>query len=917
MSANLTAEHLRCEYLENPLAVNTEQPRLSWEVQSSQRDCRQQAYRILVADSRDALQHDEGNLWDSGRVESDQTLHIGYDGGRLDSTQWAYWKVKIWDQEGNASPWSESAYWRMGILKPEDWQAKWIMQQRSGPEEEPRPALPSPMLRKEFALNKPIKRAVINATALGLYELHINGRRLGDRLLTPEWTDYHKRVQYQAYDVTDLLKEGGNAIGAVLGEGWYAGRIGISVVLGDNDPIRGFYGDRLQLLTQLEVEYADGSKDIIVSDGSWKGTDDGPIHKACILDGEVYDARKEIPGWTQCGFDDSNWQSVQVTDTIDAELVAQPNEPIRKTEKLKPVKIAEPSPSIYVVDFGQEIAGACRLKAKGSAGTEIRLRYAEMLKDDGNIYRDNLRMPVYKNHLGARQEDRFILAGKGEESFFPHFTYHGFRYVEVSGYPGTLGKEDIEAWAFHSTPERTGSFECSAPILNKLMTNVTWTLRDNLHSIPTDCPQRDERMGWSGDMLVFAQPACFLMDMAAFFTKWTQDLRDDQADDGRFPDFAPHPYDPNKRCSGVAAWGDVGVVVPWRMYVNYGDTRALKANFTAARKWVDFICRHNSDLLWKNNRGNDYGDWLNGDTLKLEGFPKGEAEVPKDVFATAFFQHSTELVARMAEVIGEKEAADEYGRLAEDIRQAFIKAYVSEDGKVQGHTQAGYALALNFNLVPDNLRKRAARHMAQRIHDYKDHISTGFHTTIMLMNQLTRMGYNDLAYMLINNRTIPSWGYTIEQGATTIWERWDGYVEGRGFQDPGMNSFCHYAIGSVSEWMYRTILGINPDPKQPAYKHFTIHPQPGGGLTWAEGAYDSIRGKINSAWRIDEEGYHLEVTIPANTTATVWIPTAEPTMVTESGRPASEAEGVKSVNSSKDWVIYEVGSGAYRFLAAK
>jgi alpha-L-rhamnosidase len=476
--------------------------------------------------------------------------------------------------------------------------------------------------------------------------------------------------------------------------------------------------------------------------------------------------------------------------------------------------------------------------------------------------------------------------------------------------------DSIIARHFHSATPPVGEFSCSSPLLNQLMQNIVWTLRDNLHSTPTDCPQRDERMGWMGDMLVFAQPACYLMDMGAFFTKWVRDIRDDQAKDGRYPDFAPHPFDPDARFSGVPAWGDCGVIVPWRMYVNYGDKRVLDEHFDSARRWVDWIHKENPELLWKNKRHNDYGDWLNGDTLQLEGFPKGEAQIPNEVFASAFFQHSTYLLAQMAEVIGKSAEAAKYTKLAEDIRQAFIKAYIADDATVKGHTQSAYAIALAFNLVPGDKRPAAAEKMVERVRDYKNHISTGFHTTIMLMNELTRAGRNDVAYMLVNNRTIPSWGYSIEQGATTIWERWDGYVEGRGFQDPGMNSFCHYAIGSVSEWMYRTILGINPHEAIPGYKHIVLKPVPGGGLDWAKGSYHSIRGPIVSEWRLDgSKNLTLKVAIPANTTATLHLPASDASAVTEGGKPAAEAEGVKFVKMDAGAGVYELGSGSYEFVS--
>lgn len=918
--ASVNPVRLRCEYLENPLAVQPERPRLSWIVESDRRGTLQTAYHIQVASSPEKSAADEGDLWDSGKVDSDQTLHVEYAGKPLASGQQAWWKVRVWSNHGEASAWSAPATWRMGILDKGDWKAKWIAAPGDLDRETP---YPSPMFRKAFKLDKPIKRATAIASALGLYELRLNGQRVGDQLLAPEWTDYSTHVQYQAYDVTDLLVRGENAVGAMLGDGWYAGRLGIShIIAGGDSPLRAHYGKRLHFLLRMDIEFEDGSTQTVVTDDSWKFTAEGPVRKACILDGEVYDARKEINGWDAVGFDDAAWSEVMTVavDEVKPKLVAQPNEPIRVTEELRPIAITEPAEGVYVVDFGQNMAGWVRLQVDAPEGTSIRLRHAEVLQEDGHIYRTNLRMePLGHIHpgLGARQEDTYTCRGGGREVFEPHFTYHGYRYVEVVGLPGKPSKDAIVARVFHSAPAITGEFESSSDLFNQLMQNILWTQRSNLHSTPTDCPQRDERMGWTGDILAFAQTACFNMDMAAFLTKWLRDMRDDQAEDGRYPDFAPHPFDSNKRFSGVPAWGDAGVTVPWQLYLNYGDTRILDVHFESARRWVDWIHGHNPDLLWLNKRNNDYGDWLNGNTFNLQGhgFPEGVAEVPKDLLATAFWHNSTKLVAQMAELIDRKADAEKYRKLADDIEAAFVDAYIEGEGKVKGNTQAGYALALNFELVPEDQREQAARHMVDAVEHYKWHMSTGFHSTFRLMNELTRYSYNDVAYRLLNNRTIPSWGYSIEQGATTIWERWDGYVKGRGFQDPAMNSFNHYAIGSVGEWMYKTILGINPDEAHPAYKQFTLRPRPGGGLEWVRGGYDSIRGEIKSAWKIEGDTLTLNVSIPANTAAKVYVPAKNADLVTEGGKPAGEAEGVTFERMEGDFAVYTVGSGDYAFAA--
>ena len=906
VAADVTPTGLRCEYAVDPLCIDVTQPRLNWVLVSEERAEIQTAYRVLVASSEANLAADRGDMWDSGNVTSDQSIHVVYAGKPLRSRTRVHWKVRAWDRHGKASEWSKAATWRMGLLESTDWKAKWIGVGK-----------PSPpvMLRKVFQLGSPVERATVYASALGLYELRLNGKRVGQHVLAPEWTDYHRRVQYQAYDVTEMLRPGDNAIGAILGDGWYAGRVGISHIVAPDGPERGFYGQQPYLLCQMEIELADGSKRIIASDESWKATTDGPIRSSCLLDGEMYDARMEMPGWDTPAFDDSAWKPVDVRDAIAAKLVAQPNEPIRIVEERKPLVVTEPTPGVFVFDLGQNMVGWCRLKVRGEAGTTVTIRHAEVLNPDGNIYTENLRVPAEGRPGGARQTDKYILRGEGEEVFEPHFTYHGFRYVEVRGLPQKPSLGSLVGCVFHSAAPRASQFACSSPILNKLMENILWTQRGNMHSTPTDCPQRDERLGWLGDAQVFSQAACFNMHMARFFAKWAQDIRDAQADDGRYPDFAPHPFDPDARFSGAPAWADAGVIIPWRLYVNYADRRILEEHFDSAKRWVEYVSSQSPEGVWTGKRGNDYGDWLNGDTLILDGWPRSGAAVPREVLATAFFAHSTELVSRMAAVLGRTDDARRYASLAESIKAAFNRAFVEPDGRIHGDTQAGYALALHFNLIPPDRRKEVAGHMVERIEARDWHLSTGIQSTTWLMLELTRNGYADVAYRLINNRTAPSWGYMIDHGATTIWERWDGYVEGRGFQNPGMNSFNHYAFGGIGEWMFRTIVGINPDEENPGYTHFTIHPRPGGGLTWARGKYESMHGTIVSEWKIEDGSLTLNVTVPVNTTATVHVPAKEATAVSESGKPVEKAEGIDFLRFEDGAAVLRVGSGTYRFLS--
>jgi alpha-L-rhamnosidase len=761
--------------------------------------------------------------------------------------------------------------------------------------------LPATMLRKDFDVDGAIKRATVSVTGLGLYELRLNGRKVGDRLLAPEWTRYSNRVQYQTWDVTDQVAQGHNTLGAQLAAGWWAGPLMLKPSLANA---------RCCLLLRLDIELADGRTQTIATDPTWQATTDGPIRQSGIYFGETYDATKEMPGWDQPGFSANGWQQAEAIphpQGIEQPLlVAQSNEPIRVVQELKPVNVTEPKPGVFVFDMGQNMVGWCRLSADAPAGTKITVRHAEMLNEDGTIYTANLR--------GAAQINEYTWRG-GLARLEPHFTYHGFRYVEVTGLPGRPAADAVLGRVFHSAAPDAGKFTCSNELIDKIMHCAEWTQRGNMHSVPTDCPQRTERLGWMGDIQAFAQTAIFNMDMAAFFTKWVCDIRDSQADDGRFPDIAPHVGDPNSGFSGVPAWGDAGTVVPWRMYQNYADARLLEQHFESARRWVEYIRAHNANLLWQKNRGNDYNDWLNGDTLVLNDYPRGISAVPNEVFATAFFAHSTEIVAKMAKTLGRTEDAAKYATLFEDIKAAFNKAYVTPDGRILGDTQAGYALALHFNLLPEPLRPKATEHLLKAIAKYKGHPSTGIQTTHRMILELTRNGHHEEAWRIINLRTVPSWGYMVEMGATTIWERWDGYVAGRGFQDPGMNSFNHWAFGAVGEWVWRHLAGINPDESRPGFKHFTIRPRPVSGLSWATGRYDSIRGRIVSDWKTTDDSFALNVEIPANTTATVYVPARSADAVTESGVPADRAAGVKFLRMEEGAAVFEVESGRYQFLA--
>jgi len=906
----VTVAELRCEYRVDPMGIDVVEPRLSWVIESARRGERQTAYRVLVAGSPEALEHDRGGLWDSGKVASDRTVHIVYEGRPLKSRMRCWWKVRVWGREGRPSAWTAPAKWSMGLLDPGDWQAQWIADARDSPCSEIGP-MPATMLRKAFTVDGPVRRATVHVTGLGLYELHLNGRRVGEQLLAPEFTVYDSRVQYQTCDVTGLVEEGENAAGAFIADGWN-GEYFFGMCLRQTQRP---FGGRRALLMRLDIELADGRTQTVVTDSSWRSTRDGPMRSASLYDGEVYDARMEMPGWAEAGFDDRLWHPAVVADYMaGAKPVWQRNEPIRVVKELKAVKMTEPEPGVYVFDLGQNMVGWCRLRVRGREGTTVTLRHAEMLKGDGTIYTVNLR--------GATQTDVYTKRTGRDEFYEPRFTYHGFRYVEVTGkeykpwrymppYKPRAG--DLVGRVFHSASPDAGRFECSSELVNKIMRMIVWVQRGNMHSVPTDCPQRDERAGWMGDIQSFAQTAIFNMDMAGFFSKWLPDVRDSQMADGRYPNFAPMDFDRWK--GGTPAWADAGTIVPWRVYQNYADTRMIEEHYASARRWVDYVHGKNPHLLWERSLGDAFNDWLNADTIVMEGWPKKGGSVPPRVLATAFFAHSAEIVSKMAAVIGRAGDAKKYAELSAGIKTAFNKRYVKPDGRIEGDTQAGYALALQFDLLPDELRPKAAKHMVGQFARYGGHMSTGIQTSHRLMLELTRNGYNDEAHRLLGLRTFPSWGFMLEQGATTIWERWDGYVKGRGFQKPMMNSFNHWALGSVGEWIWRCLVGISPDESGPGWKRFIVRPEPGGGITWARGEYKSIRGTIVSDWRVEDGRFRLDVTVPANTTAAVHMPARDMASVTVDGETATKAAAVRSLGMRDGRAAFEVGSGRYVFVS--
>ncbi len=881
-----TVSNLTCIYRANPLGIDAMVPRLSWQIESNRRGARQTAYQVCAAAEPGAQP-----VWDTGKVMSDQSVHLSYAGPALSSGQRVYWQVRVWDEEDAASEWSAPAFWEMGLLNSADWSAQWITPDW---DEDTTQSQPQPVLRRAFNLTGAVKSARAYVTSLGLYELHLNGARVGDGLLTPGWTSYDTRLQYQTYDVTALLQPGENAIGAMLGDGWYRGFMGFS---GN----RNTYGDRLALLLQLVVTYTDGSTAVITSDGAWQAAI-GPVQMSDIYNGEIYDARAETPGWDAAGYDAAAWRGVRILDQDKSMLIAQSGPAIIRNEEIKPRAIIHTPAGETVVDFGQNMVGWVRLTVSGPAGTIVTLTHAEVLDQQGNFYITNLRL--------AKQLAQYTLKGNGVETWEPRFTFMGFQFVKVEGFPGELTLDTLTGIVVHSDIPSTGSFECSNPMINQLQHNIVWGQKGNFVDVPTDCPQRDERLGWTGDAQVFIRTACFNRDVAGFFTKWLRDLAAEQNDQGSVPMVIPDPMGRPKKSPGAgfpsggsSAWADAAVICPWTIYLCYGDKGILAQQYESMKGWVGYMRREAGDTyLWTT--GFHFGDWLD---FRGRGEMNAAPITDKALIASAFFAYSTSLLQQAAVVLGKTEDAAEYADLLAKIKTAFTREFVSANGRVASNSQSSYVLALHFDLLPEELRPSAAGRLADSVREFGYHLTTGFVGTPYLCHVLSRFGHTDLAYELLNQESYPSWLYPVKKGATTIWERWDGIKPDGSFQDAGMNSFNHYSYGAIGDWMYRAIAGIDTALDGVGYKHILIQPQPGGGLSHASAALKTVYGEVSSAWQLTDADLRLQVTIPPNTHATARIPATDAAQVTESGSPVTG----QIVDGA---LVVEIGAGEYSFV---
>jgi len=1048
-AAGLRVVSPRCEYLVDPQGVDVAAPRLSWLVESDERGQKQTAYQILVASSREKLAADQGDLWDTGKVASDETTGVAYAGKKLASHVPCFWKVRVWDKDGQASPYSAAAGWSMGLLSQDEWKAEWIgcdkFRVHNRPDADfgaakwiwhtadpkmnapkgsrlflssftipegsaitkaelmvtaddsyrfvintgqvsqsipggdgfraanvidvadrvklgvndvrvqvtngaPGPAAliaritvhtadgkiythvtdaswkstnkpgafwhnreidasswpnavvvgnhgdepwgitkrdelflpPVPYLRTEFTAAKPVARAVLYATALGIYDGYVNGRRVADDRFSPGWTDYTKRVYYRAFDVTADVKPGKNALGAVLSDGWYSGYIG----WGHH---RNHFGKKPRFRAQLHLFYADGTSDVIATGPQWKANI-GPLSEADYLMGESYDARKELTGWNQPAFDDSRWEAVVAgCDEVKPLVQWHPGPPVLPFAEFQAKQVTEPKSGVYVLDLGQNFAGIVRLKVSGKPGQKIQLRFAERLNPDGTIYTINLR--------SARTTDTYVCRGQGVETWEPRFTFHGFQYVEVTGVDAKPSADAVVGVALSSATPVVGKFSSSDAMLNQLHNNIVFTQRANFIDLPTDCPQRDERLGWTGDAQVYVRTATLNTDVQAFFTKWLVDLEDGQRADGQFPMVAPVKVAGD---DGGPAWADAGVICPWTIYQVYGDARLLAKHYNAMLKFIDFCQKRSTPELLPPKQYHCFGDWL---SIK--------ADTPKEVIYTAYSAYSPHLAATAADTLGKMDDAKRLHELFEKIKAAFNKAYVADDGRIKGNTQTCYVLAIAFDLVDGARRDAAAKYLVEDIESRDGCLSTGFIGTKDLMLALAKIGRNDVAYRLLHNDKFPSWGFSIKHGATSIWERWDGWTPEKGFQDPGMNSFAHYSFGAVYQWMVENIGGIRAE--EVGYRRISITPQPDPKMEWAKITYNGPRGLIESGWKRAGAGWTFDICVPANTTAKIVLPVERSQVVVEGGKPLGQSIGLKEAGRSDTQLTLEAVSGKYQF----
>jgi len=892
--------NLRCENLINPLGIDVVKPGLSWHSESKQRAQKQSAYRILVATSLAKLNSNEGDLWDSKKISSDQSLSIIYNGNKLTSGMHCFWKVKVWDVNGNESEWSKTASWSVGLLNRSDWKASWIGLDKAFPGDMPdtgNTRLAARYFRKSFEAGNQIKKATAYISGLGLYELYINGKKVGDQVFAPTVSDYSKRDYYNTFDVTKLISKGGNTIGVILGNGRFFSMRHL--------PYPNWYAIKSygfpKMLFQLEIEMQDGSKQFIVSDGSWKVSADGPIRANNLYDGEEYNSLKELPGWNKPRYNDSDWMQAQLVKAPSDNVKAQPNPYIKVMETIKPVSVTELKHGVYILDMGQNMVGWVQITAKAGKGDSLKMRFAERLKNDGSLYLDNIR--------GAEVTDKYVFKGKGNETWEPRFVYHGFRYVEVTGLSYKPDLKSFIGKEIYDQMETTGQIQSSNKTLNDIYKAAYWTIRDNYNGMPTDCPQRDERMGWLGDRSMNSYGESFVFNNNMLYSKWITDIADAQKDSGSIPDVAPDYW---PVFSDNMTWPSSIIIIPDNLYRQFGNIKVIADNYDAMKKWLFYMRdKYMKDYLLPKDT---YGDWcMPPENAKLIHSEDPARKTPGDFIGSVYFYHCLRLMEHYAKLLNKNEDANEYTSLADKVFGAVNNTYLNKDSLYYANnTVTANALALSFGIPAKDIRSKVFDNLVYKtVHDYNSHTSTGLVGGQWIMRTLTDNGNPELAYKIATNRDYPSWGYMIEQGATTIWELWNGNTA-----DPAMNSGNHVMLlGDFIIWYYEDLAGIKSDPDNPAFKHIIMKPSSINDLKFVKASYLSEYGQIESKWNLKDGKFSWDVNIPANTSATIYIPSEKENDVTESGKPASKSAGIKFINLENGRAVYEVGSGSYHFIS--
>ncbi|NTW15501.1 MAG: family 78 glycoside hydrolase catalytic domain [Candidatus Moranbacteria bacterium] len=917
---------LRCERSVTPLGVDEPNPLLEWHIESEQAGFLQTAYRIQAALSKEALEQERDLAWDTGEVESWHTFDIPYEGLPIASAQRYFWRVASRNQDGIWTPWSETSWWETGLLRTEDWHAKFIEPEKEDGVGAERPA---PYFRAVFDIDQPIKSARAYVSCHGIYELSLNGAPVGNAVFAPGYTSYPDRLQCQTYDVTEFVRSGGNAVGMIVGDGWYRGRLGITSQ-------RDTYGTVLGALLHLDIFHTDGTHTIVATGEDWKYAF-GPIRNSDLKDGETYDARLEFDGWDVFGFDDSDWKPAQVAEHRLGTLVASSAPPVRRKERFRPIDITKCSQDTFLLDFGQNIAGRVRFRITGPRGTHVRIRHGETLDRNGRLSLKHLQ-PTAPGLPKLRQEDLYILKGEDSEEYEPRFTYHGFRYAEVSGWPSDiLGADSFEAIAIRTDFERTGYFRCSDPDLNRLYRNILWSMRGNSVDIPTDCPTR-ERSGWTADAHLFAATATYAYDTRTFYEKWLSDLYSDQHPDGLVPDTIPDPGGARANAvsritDGSSGWGDAAVIIPWILYSQTGDRRILERQYRSMKNWVDYGKKRLSRTGWSHrmnpverlnasrmhrepyilDSGYHWGEWLRPGERKSVPLTMGKNILLDDrsesVAATAYLAHSADLLSRIANILDVPDDARRYSELFDRIRKAYSEEFI-RNGRMNPDDQSVYVRTLAFSLAPDALRPMLAKRLNELVEHGGYHPDTGFLSTAYLLEALNDAGFADTAYRLLKTDTYPSWLHQIRNGATTIWESWDG-IDSKGQAHFSHN---HTALGSIGRWFFESIAGIKVDATKDDPTVFRIAPALGGGLTHAAATYHSPFGIVRTRWDLMEDrSARLLVSIPPNTRAEISFPTQDRDTITESGFPVHGRKDILPIRREETRSDYLVVSGTYVF----